>query len=931
MDNFQPELIETLLDDIKSNYSPTDQLASTRYSSFDILQHLLLRFESYLVDHLNDKFIDTFIHISSNEKDPKNLMESFTLNKAISTKFDISSKEDDLFDCVFCYFPISFRAPANNPYNITGDQLKQALRDCLSCNALYAKDSFPNLVEKLTSTSPSVKMDVLLTIKQCIEQYPSDTIEEYFISLWNSLKYEILHRELASADNINDMLKYYENAENEDEQTVAVTLHIFECFSKKFSDVKQERYADYLILVYDSLKEYLGDPESAKIRQSSVIMSVFCGSNLNSYNLLISKCLTSLLTPLKKKQPSDLTIRDQRSMLTNVSFMLDSYHELFNEKGLAVDPSNNQLFNFKDDILTLINRALLSASTVEVTFRCLAIKLIVKLFSLASFLEIEECQLIVQTLTDVLLEDENAHTFSQALAALSEISKEYPMIILEFTVPRLMVLLPDSSTTVTSKVFFKEKVLDVLLTISDNRLIINSVLIRLLNKLEIVLQNENTGYYPKLLLFSLSKLLRTLSPTDSTNDYLKKFIPRFLHLVITEIVIKKSSAIYEDPIAAEYSARVLKEIVAKCDPSLHQKLLDDVFELFVGESTTNSLLYKPLEKPVNISRNTVLFILFAGICSTIDYKAAKVPMDSQEFVNSIIAVLDSGKLELAERQAALQAVSLVVNKWFGSEQRPYLLKKLASMKGSEVNAGSLEIFTFVTKALLLKNDRQSKQFVDYLIGLLENGTEEIARLIPKCFEIIVAEADCFELYRRPGGAFGKWVVFNVNVRPFYKQKFVDSTLPLLIEKFRANVGSRNHLLAIALIVKYSEREIIVPHLEKILPVVLTALMQRSSLILSSSLTILEIAIEETPELIKGHLSTLVPRLLEVLRLKGSTETKIKTLECLMALSRFPLHLVVPFKEDIIDGCVVSLDDDKRGVRRLGCDVSQVYYELGSEE
>jgi DNA repair/transcription protein MET18/MMS19 len=34
----------------------------------------------------------------------------------------------DLFDIVFCYFPITFRPPPDDPYGITSDDLKLALR-----------------------------------------------------------------------------------------------------------------------------------------------------------------------------------------------------------------------------------------------------------------------------------------------------------------------------------------------------------------------------------------------------------------------------------------------------------------------------------------------------------------------------------------------------------------------------------------------------------------------------------------------------------------------------------------------------------------------------------------------------------------------------------------------------------------------------------
>ncbi|QPG77128.1 hypothetical protein FOA43_004532 [Brettanomyces nanus] len=949
MVRFPSDELDNLLVQITNKYHPTDQLASTRCVAFDILRDLLSKFEDHLVACLNDQFIDAFVNITTNEKDPKNLMSSFQLNKSISMKFDIGAKEEDMFDCIFCYFPISFKAPDNNPYEITGDQLKKALRDCMSSNSVYAKEAFPNLVEKMASTSPSVKMDVLMTIKQCIENYTASTVEEYWISLWNSLKFEILHRELASADNIHDMFKYYENAESEDERTVAVTLQIFESFSRKFVDTGMNSYRDYLILVFDSLKEYLSDPESTKLKQATVIISVMCGANLNTYNLLVPKTMEAFLAPLKK---DDISIKDQRALLRNVPFMLDSYHQLFNERGLAIQPTNC-MFRFKDDIHTLLSRALLSTSTLEVTLRCLAIKLVLKLFKLKGFLEPEECQLIAQSLTDVLLEDDNPQTFSQALDALTSIARDYPMIILEYTIPKLVILLPDSaresaSHSLNTVDMSKEKVLDVLFIISDNRLIINSVVIRLLNKLEAVLKRKDDiaeEYYAKLLLFSLSKILEKLTYADSTNEYLKKFIPRFLSLVLPALVIDQESCLYKDSIAAEYIGRILKEVVAKCDGSFHQQLFNDAFKLFVEGKCTdndNSLLHTPLSECINIedSRYATSFIVFTGICSTVDYRTVIFPVDPGDFVDSSIEILHREKLNLVERQAVLQTISLVVNKWFKKEQKEYLQKKSekleAETEGSSSTASiatALEVYAWLTKGLLLKNDEMSEEFVQHLIRLLENGGT-VSHLVSRCFEILVADADGFTMYKRPG-AFGKLVVLNVNVRTFYKQKFVDSTLPVLIEKFRDSGSNRKeYLLTISLIIKYAEKQVIMPHLKEIMPVVMTALTQKSSLIISSALSILEIAIEEAGELVREHLSEIIPRLLQIIKQQGSgkgAEVKIKAFECLMGVSKYEIHLLQPFKKEIIKESLVGLDDDKRSVRKLACNCRQVYYELGESE
>ncbi|GME78469.1 unnamed protein product [Ambrosiozyma monospora] len=433
MKMFRPSVLKVILSDLKEKYESRGQLASTRYFAFLILQSIMEAKLEYCQTNFNDLFVETFLHVAKNEKDPKNLMISFKLNKAISDNFNVDKFSEDMFDSVYCYFPISFRAPENDPYKITGDQLKQALRDCLSAKSIYAKDSIPNLIEKLASTSPTVKLDVLKTLNQCIDNYDTKTIEEYWISLWNSLKFEILHKEIASAEDLAALIKYYKEGDNESERVIPIAWNIFQSMSNKYTDPKgQESVRDYLILIVDELSKYLKDSEDTKSRQSAVIMASICSANVNSFNLLIGKVMKLLITPISDPEQA-FTIKKQRTLLSNVSFMLDAYYKLFNTDGLFVE-HNNPIFEYKDIILTMVNQSLLATSNVEVTLRCLAIKIIGKLFTLKSFLTTEERQLLVQTLSEVLLEDDNVNTFKQALFSLNSISKEHPSIVLEFLI-----------------------------------------------------------------------------------------------------------------------------------------------------------------------------------------------------------------------------------------------------------------------------------------------------------------------------------------------------------------------------------------------------------------------------------------------------------------------------------------------------------------
>lgn len=104
------------------------------------------------------------------EKDPRNLMLLFSMDRVILLEFDVKDRIEvspdrwllatrnvslrvvqELFDITFCYFPITFKPPPNDPYGITADDLKLALRSCMSASPYFAPMAIPLFLEKFAT------------------------------------------------------------------------------------------------------------------------------------------------------------------------------------------------------------------------------------------------------------------------------------------------------------------------------------------------------------------------------------------------------------------------------------------------------------------------------------------------------------------------------------------------------------------------------------------------------------------------------------------------------------------------------------------------------------------------------------------------------------------------------------------------------------
>jgi DNA repair/transcription protein MET18/MMS19 len=119
---------------------------------------------------MGDEFISSYAKMVDGEKDPRNLMLLFQLDYIILSEFNVQARIEvstrepspadivqDMFDITFCYFPIAFRPPPNDPYGITADNLKLALRKCLSASPHFAKMALPLFLEKYpTSSGPAM-------------------------------------------------------------------------------------------------------------------------------------------------------------------------------------------------------------------------------------------------------------------------------------------------------------------------------------------------------------------------------------------------------------------------------------------------------------------------------------------------------------------------------------------------------------------------------------------------------------------------------------------------------------------------------------------------------------------------------------------------------------------------------------------------------
>ncbi|WFD00490.1 hypothetical protein MYAM1_003239 [Malassezia yamatoensis] len=138
-------------------------------------------------------FVHGYTKLVSGEKDPRNLLILFGIARVILVEWELDSQDVDAFyNIIFCYFPITFRLPPDDPFHITPDMLKESLRACISATPAFASMGMPLLLEKLGASGGSAKVDVLRTLQAVFPVYGRAACVANADAIWVHLKLDIL-------------------------------------------------------------------------------------------------------------------------------------------------------------------------------------------------------------------------------------------------------------------------------------------------------------------------------------------------------------------------------------------------------------------------------------------------------------------------------------------------------------------------------------------------------------------------------------------------------------------------------------------------------------------------------------------------------------------------------------------------------------------
>lgn len=415
---------------------------------------------------------------------------------------------------------------------------------------------------------------MLQTISSCAASYSVNQLSKYSVTLWDSLKYEIL------------------NVQKEDVAEEALTA--LQAIAAKLgygltSSEENSALARYLQPITKDCNVQLQQPQHKQAKPAGRILSSLSRASPIALFLVVRAVMPSLLSLYQAVE----SISKQRALLEVLVQIFDSaiiIHGIRNISSLSTD-IQNPLEKFKDEFFDLASKALMSASTEELSFRIMAVKCLVRLCSLRNYLEENEAGIIVQYFDDIVLSEDLIGLEAlraEAIKALVEISRIKPDLVMNITFPAFMAKLPDSNIPLESKILVT---LEGLAQLSVERGLAQTLIRRLLSKLDLVLQDGESVTYPRAILSTLYYILSqgSLVGDSSLQFYYEKIVVGLIRRVVSAATGRSATTALNEESNLETLGRLANLIIRALDQDKQQIVGRQIYSLFAEDGVFRRL------------------------------------------------------------------------------------------------------------------------------------------------------------------------------------------------------------------------------------------------------------------------------------------------------------------------------------------------------
>ena len=753
-------------------------------------------------------------------------------------------------------------------------------------------------------------------------------MSQYSITLWDCLKFEVLS---AQEPELAD-------------EALIVLRELAICLSNSVNtSTTTSPIAQFLMPISKECIEHLQEPAQRQAKATGDILKALSSANGKTFSIVVKSVFPPLLTVYQ----SVSEVIKRRALLEISNQLFESSISIFGAWKSALpdtEPgSENPLNVFKEKFLQIYSQAMMSTVKEEVSFRLTAAKGLLLLSKLRLFLDDSEIGLVVQYLNGIVLEEESYGRDDlkrNAMRGLAQISSSKPRLIMDISFPAFMARLPDTGAEADTTNTY-QNTLDGLAEISVEKDVFETLIRRLLNKIDVLLQaNTGSSLYLSAILSTIYFVLNRSTPTGVNNleHYYERVVVRLTQKAI-DVLATNLPSVLNDEHVLDLLGRVDNLIIRYCPTERHHEVCENVHKLFSDAAGLSNITQNSSNNA--LARSMILSTWFLAAIP----RQTPTPLfeieNVRHILSKVLGLVIGKRTSLAIQQACLHQVALYINKHIATSHL-YVADTLISdafgflspnpnrtlLRDSDISW--IRVIFAIAKALILRLSPNADDMLSNLVSLLDadQHSVHIGKIASSGFSTVLSADE---------------VLSKVNyaqIRLLAPQRVFHTLIPLISTMFRKSSNSvekENCLTALSGILSTVPSEIVMPELPTLLPLLLQSLDLSDQSVKVATLETIAVVIAINPSALEesGHVPALVKRLLGTAAIPKSKyrntvvasvpQARKLAVRCLFLMSahisgnRSRPNPLLPLKREVLQHLMNVLDDPRRDVRKEAVD------------
>ncbi|XP_053307203.1 MMS19 nucleotide excision repair protein homolog [Spea bombifrons] len=879
-----------------------------RHTVYMIITNFMKIREEELMS-LGADFTFGFIQVMDGEKDPRNLLVAFRIvQDIISKNYNLGPFVEELFEVTSCYFPIDFTPPPTDPHGITRQDLILGLRAVLASTPRFAEFLLPLLIEKMDSDIQSAKLDSFQTLIAACAVYEQKDLKEFLSGLWSSIRREV----------------FQTASEKIEAEGLTALKALCACLSRSVLGPDSEDCLDsFLNSILQDCKHHLCEPDMKLVWPSAKLLQAATGSSSRACHKVMSSVLPLLLEQYTQHAQSS----HRRTILEmTLGFLKQQSKWLEGE-------DENGLRSYKDALCNMVFSAVTDASA---QLHVVAVKTLTVLGMQTGFLSSADIDLVVDHLTRLILQETDSLSCTAAIEASGTLAKVHPSTFISRMIPQLCSQLQTepmdenvNKDSVTSDLSIKQRCLEALAAVSTHYSIVRQTVPILLGYVRQAQKGQGTTEDVVSVCRSLHCVAIRCQPyAESIWFFYQTVVPCLLSLTVQAATQDAETSSTPNVLLEESVLSAMVPVISAACTHLSlgfpSTSVSQIVNVFLngdssGQNENQTSKFNPFQvEAPNEPQSRLVALLMAFACSF--PRNVEIP-HLNRLLQHLLSLSLSGCSTFAYSSSS-KCFAGLINKCPSGDQLDDILQNAArqielALADESRRTQAITLLVWVTKALILRYHPLNGQLTNKMIDLLRD--RELGDSVADRFSLLVSDSP--DILSK---------ACHADIRIMFRQRFFTENIPKLVQGFNSAEGDLkpNYLKALSYVLNSLPKEVLVTELPSLLSLLLEALSCPDHVVQLSTLTCLEPLLLDAAEILNPHIDTLITKLIS-LSSSPAMAVRISALKCMLALTKLPLHMLLPYKQQVIRALGKPLDDKKRLVRKEAVEARCQWFLLGS--